>query len=118
MKLLHLLCLPLLVAASQQAGAAQASHASLARQGKALAKARCSECHSVERYGLSPRSNAPAFPVIANHEGLTARTLSTWLRGAHNYPSEMDFQLNTSQVDRLVAYMLTLKDPHYRRPAD
>jgi hypothetical protein len=30
----------------------------------------------------------------------------------------MDFYLNDAQVNELVAYMLTLKDPNYRRPPD
>ena len=38
--------------------------------------------------------------------------------GAHNYPSEMNFYLNDAQVDQLVGYMLTLRDPNYRRPPD
>lgn len=56
--------------------------------------------------------------AIVNQEGLTEETLSTWLRGAHNYPSEMDFYLNDAQVTQLVGYMLTLRDPNYRRPPD
>jgi hypothetical protein len=30
----------------------------------------------------------------------------------------MDFTLGPRDVDRLVAYLLTLKDPNYRRPPD
>jgi hypothetical protein len=30
----------------------------------------------------------------------------------------MDFYLVESEVDALVAYMLTLRDPNYRRPPD
>jgi hypothetical protein len=30
----------------------------------------------------------------------------------------MDFSLNDRQVDELVEYMLTLRDPNYRRPPD
>jgi hypothetical protein len=56
--------------------------------------------------------------VIVNQEGLTAATLSHWLRGAHNYPAEMDFRLYEQKADTLVSYMMTLRDPNYRRPAD
>jgi mono/diheme cytochrome c family protein len=86
--------------------------------GHAFAQASCGECHAVGRYGTSRNSTAPPFPAIVNQEGLTAETLSFWLRGAHNYPREMDFYLQERDVDALVAYMLTLKDPNYRRPPD
>lgn len=66
----------------------------------------------------SSNPNAPLFGAIANQDGLTAETLSFWLEGAHNYPTEMNFHLSDRQVNDLVAYMLTLRDPHYRRPAD
>lgn len=90
----------------------------MASQGQAFAETSCGGCHAVARYGASSNPNAPPFPAIANQEGLTAETLSFWLRGAHNYPSEMDFYLYDRQVDELVAYMLTLKDANYRRPPD
>jgi mono/diheme cytochrome c family protein len=86
--------------------------------GRALAQATCQGCHSVERYGRSSNSNAPAFPVIVNQEGVTAQTLSTWLKGAHNYPREMDFHVGLTEVDKLVEYMLTLREPNYKRPPD
>ena len=31
---------------------------------------------------------------------IPAETLNEWLRGAHNYPREMDFYLTQTQVDR------------------
>lgn len=89
-----------------------------ASRGQALAEASCAGCHAVGSYGSSPNPNAPPFAYIANQEGLTRETLSYWLRGAHNYPSEMDFSLNEPQAADLVAYMLTLRDPNYRRPPD
>ena len=118
MKRAHLLCLPLLLAACQELPPAQPAPATTPTEGQAFAQASCGECHSVGRYGSSPRSNAPAFPVIANKEGLTAETLTTWLRGAHNYPRDMDFYLGEPELDKLVAYMLTLRDPNYKRPPD
>lgn len=86
-------------------------------QGRAVAEASCSSCHAIA-VGRSSHSEAPAFPVIANQEGVTAETLSVWLKGAHNYPREMDFYLQEQQVDALVAYMLTLQDPSFRRSPD
>ena len=87
-----------------------------AAKGEALARASCAGCHGVARYRTSPNPSAPSFAAIANQEGLTAATLSTWLRDAHNYPGEMQVQLDARQVDDLVAYMLTLQDPNYRPP--
>ena len=80
----------------------------------AFAKAACGGCHAVERQSVSPNPNAPPFAAIVNQEGVTANTLSSWLRNAHNYPSEMKFNLEGRRVDDLVEYMLTLRDPNYR----
>lgn len=63
---------------------------------------------------MSPNPQAPSFPAIVNQQGLTAETLSSWLRNAHNYPTEMEFELDSRRVDDLVEYMLTLTDPNYR----
>lgn len=123
LKPLHLLCLALPLAACQSVpsdppAAAAPAAAAAASPGQAFAATTCGGCHAVGRSGRSSVSNAPPFMAIVNQEGLTGETLSTWLRGAHNYPSEMNLHLNDAQVDQLVAYMLTLRDPHYRRPAD
>ena len=74
----------------------------------------CGRCHAVGRLGDSPNPNAPPFAAIVNQPNLTADTLSSWLRDAHNYPSEMAFSLSDEQVDELVRYMLTLQEPAYR----
>lgn len=76
----------------------------------------CGDCHAVEAPGLSPNPKAPAFAEIANRKGLTAETLSTWLRDAHNYPEVMDFDLDAPQVGDLTAYILTLRDENYEPP--
>lgn len=114
----RLLCLPLLLIGCQNLQSAEPAPATVPPRGQALAQASCGGCHAVGLYGQSSNSNAPPFGAIANQEGLTAETLSSWLRGAHNYPREMDFQLGQREVDELVAYMLTLRDPNYRRPSD
>lgn len=117
-KSLRLLFLPLLLAACQNLPSAAATPAAPPPPGQALAQASCGGCHAVGLYGTSANPNAPPFGAIANQEGLTAETLTYWLRGAHNYPREMDFYLGEREVDALVAYMLTLRDPNYRRPPD
>ena len=115
---LSLLGLPLLLAAGQNLPSSERASSPAASRGQALAQATCAGCHSVELYGRSSNPNAPPFGHIANQEGVTAETLTVWLRGAHNYPMEMDFYLTEAEVDGLVAYLLALKDPNYRRPPD
>ena len=114
----QLLCLTLLFTACQNLPAAEPATSATPPRGQAFAQASCGGCHAVGLYGTSSNPNAPPFGFIANQEGLTAETLSVWLRGAHNYPTEMDFSLGEREVDELVAYMLTLRDPNYRRPTD
>jgi mono/diheme cytochrome c family protein len=87
-----------------------------AAAGLALAQASCGGCHAVGRYGASPNASAPPFAGVVNQPGLTAETLSSWLRDAHNYPEEMEFYLEGREVDELVAYMITLRDTNYRSP--
>jgi mono/diheme cytochrome c family protein len=113
----QLIGLTLLLAACQNLPPAEPA-AATTHPGQAFAQSSCGGCHAVGRYGSSSNPNAPPFPAIANQEGLTEETLSSWLRGAHNYPSEMNFYLVEREVDALVAYMLSLRDPNYRRPPD
>jgi mono/diheme cytochrome c family protein len=84
------------------------------RPGLAFAQGACGGCHAVDRRSVSPNPNAPPFAAVVNQEGVTANTLSSWLRNAHNYPDEMKFTLEGRNVDDLVEYMLTLRDPNYR----
>lgn len=115
---LPFICLSLALGACQSTPAPQPASSASAAQGEAFARTSCGGCHAIGLYGSSSNPNAPPFGAIANQQGLTAQTLSEWLRGAHNYPSEMDFYLNPGQVDALTAYMLTLRSPNYRRPSD
>ena len=117
-KPLPLLGLPLLLAACQNLPSSEPASAPAASRGQAFARATCAGCHAVGTDGRSSNPNAPPFGYIANQEGVTAETLTVWLRGAHNYPMEMDFYLTPNEVDPLVAYLLTLRDPDYRRPPD
>ena len=116
MKFLPLLCLVVGLTACQDLGPARSAATATQDQGGSLAQGSCGGCHTVERYGLSSNRDAPAFAAIVNQPGLTAGTLSSWLRDAHNYPDEMRFQLGPDKADTHVAYLLTLKDPNYRPP--
>lgn len=108
----------LLLTACQNLSLAEPALSATTPRGQAFAQATCGGCHETGLYGTSSNPNAPPFGYIANQEGLTAETLTVWLGGAHNYPTEMDFYLSEREVDALVAYMLTLRDPNYRRPPD
>ena len=79
-----------------------------------LVGAVCGSCHAVTPGTLSPLPQAPTFPAIANREGLTRETLTTYLRDAHNYPDIMDVGLTDEDVALVVDYMISLKDPDYR----
>jgi len=117
-KPLLLLCFTLLFTACQNLPSAEPAAATMPSEGQAFAQASCGGCHAIGLYGPSANPNAPPFGAIANRDGLTAETLSFWLRGAHNYPREMNFSLREPEVNPLVTYMLTLRDPNYRRPPD
>ena len=81
-----------------------------------LVNAMCGSCHAVTPGDLSPLPQAPTFPSIANREGLTRETLSTYLRDAHNYPDIMDVGLTDEDVALVTEYMVSLQDPDYRQP--
>lgn len=110
------LILPLALAACQTPPPDTSAAVTPQDRGRALAQSSCAQCHAVGAHGLSPEPDAPPFASIVNQEGLTAGTLSTWLRDAHNYPRDMQFELGPRQVDDLVAHMLTLRDPEHRPP--
>ena len=82
----------------------------------AFAQAACGGCHAVKTGVLSPNPASPGFAEIANRPGLTQTSLATWLRDAHNYPEDMDFDLDAVQVEALAGYILTLREAGYRAP--
>ena len=88
--------------------------ASIAPAPPAFVEAACGGCHAVEPPFLSPNPASPSFEAVANREGLDQATLSNWLADAHNYPEEMDFDLEPSHIDQIARYMLTLKRSDYR----
>jgi len=94
-------------------GSAQVASAAAQPGPPAFVEAACGDCHSVEPAFLSPNPNAPSFADIANREGLTDETLSSWLADAHNYPEVMDFDLNSDQIDLVADYMITLRREDY-----
>lgn len=79
-----------------------------------LVNAVCGSCHAVTPGALSPLPQAPTFPAIANRNGLTRETLSTYLRDAHNYPDIMDVGLDDEDVRLVTEYIISLRDAEYR----
>lgn len=114
LKQLPMLCCALSLVACQQPPLARVAAPTTFSLGHNYAQASCAACHAIGAGSISPNPKAPPFKTVVNKEGLTASTLSSWLRDAHNYPSEMDFQLDPDKLDALVEYMLTLRDPTYR----
>lgn len=84
------------------------------QRGLALANAQCSACHAVIANKTSPLPNAPSFQDIANRPEVTGPTLREFLSDSHNYPTEMNFQMEDEQIEGLAEYIVTLQRPNYR----
>ncbi|UAB78427.1 hypothetical protein INR77_01395 [Erythrobacter sp. SCSIO 43205] len=82
-------------------------------QPPAFVEAACGGCHSVEPPFLSPTAAVPSFESIANRPGVTRATIQAWLRNAHNYPEQMDFDLTQEKVEEVADYMITLRRSDY-----
>lgn len=79
----------------------------------AFVEAACGGCHAVEPPFLSPNRRAPSFEAVANRPGVTRATIRAWLVNAHNYPEEMDFDLERDHVEQVSGYMITLRRRDY-----
>lgn len=79
----------------------------------AFVEAACGGCHAVEAPFLSPNRSAPSFEAIANRPGVTKATIRAWLINAHNYPEQMDFDLERDHVEQVADYMITLRRADY-----
>ena len=76
----------------------------------AFAEAACGGCHGIEPPYRSPNPAAPPFAQIANRDDSSADALLEWLRDAHNYPEDMDFDLDEDQARELSSYIVSLRD--------
>lgn len=117
MKLIAIACMLLVMAACVRQPAGVSTRFKPSSEGYAVARNSCATCHAIDAGSWSsPNPDAPPFSAIVNKQGLTRETLSAWLRDAHNYPTEMDFELDRTKIDDLVSYMLVLADPTYKPP--
>lgn len=112
MRTLPLAALALIAAVGAVAATPRPSAA--AKRGLVLAEARCAGCHAVRPNQSSPNPESPTFEDVANRPGLTALTLSRYLRDAHNYPAAMDFTIERRHVRDLSAYFVSLRRPGYK----
>jgi mono/diheme cytochrome c family protein len=76
--------------------------------GHALAKARCSQCHSVERQGNSPLSAAPPFRTLATHYPLDSlqEALAEGIDVGHQGMPSTPWQ--PAEINRFIAYLKTI----------
>jgi mono/diheme cytochrome c family protein len=76
-----------------------------AKAGRALAKAWCTGCHSVEPGAVG--MFAADFTEVAKLPSTTALSLKVFLQTSHkNMP---DFTLKPTEADDIIAYILSLK---------
>lgn len=108
----------LVLTACQAVPPAEPATSTAAREGHAFAQASCASCHAIGRSGASPNPVAPPFRAIVNREGASSETISAVLRGPHNVPRAMDFWISEREVEAIIAYMLTLREPSGRRRPD
>lgn len=90
-------------------GAAQAQ-AGDAREGRALAQAWCSACHVVEPQQRRAGNDAvPSFAAVARMPSTTSLSIRAFLQTPH--PPMPDLKLSRTQIDDIVAYILSLRQP-------
>lgn len=80
-----------------------------AYRGAAIAQQVCVQCHDVGVEGLAPKIQvgAPAFPDVANGDGVTAAGLADWMRKSH--PAMPNFIFDEPSVAALSAYIMSLR---------
>ncbi|MGE5952981.1 MAG: hypothetical protein ACM308_05090 [Qipengyuania vulgaris] len=75
----------------------------------------CADCHAVTADTISPHPQAPGFADIANSPGVTHDTLVTFLSDAHNYPLQMDVDLDEEDIEVIADYIITLQSDDYHK---
>jgi cytochrome c len=75
--------------------------------GQNLAQQYCAECHIVVPSSASGWTDAPAFDAIANRQGTTEKTISTYIQQPHMH------MLNTgrppAEANEIAAYIISLR---------
>lgn len=79
------------------------------RRGKAFARANCSQCHSIDRTGRSPRAGAPPFRSL--HKQYPVETLEDALGEglSTGHPRMPEFRLDPAQVGDFISFLKSLE---------
>ena len=75
----------------------------------------CADCHAVTADTISLNPQAPGFADIANSPGVTHDTLVSFLSDAHNYPLQMDVDLDEEDIEVIADYIITLQSDDYHK---
>ena len=75
----------------------------------------CGDCHAVSADAISPNPQAPGFADIANSPGITRETLIAFLSDAHNYPLQMDVDLDREDIEVIADHIITLQSDDYHK---
>ncbi len=80
----------------------------MASDGGRIAAQWCANCHAVTRSAPPPTGDAtPSFPAVAAMPSTTETSLRVFLQTPHvNMPN---YQLSTTELDAVVAYILSLR---------
>ncbi|MBX7540176.1 hypothetical protein [Qipengyuania sphaerica] len=98
-----------------QAPGAQIASSNEPEQAPVYVIAICGDCHAVTADSLSPNPQAPGFADIANSPGVTHETLVAFLSDAHNYPLQMDVDLDEEDIATIADHIMTLQSDDYHR---
>lgn len=78
------------------------------RNGRAIARANCAECHAIGRTGRSPRPGATAFRLVPQRYPVEAleEAFGEGITGSHK--GMPDFRFSPAQIDDLLGYIRSL----------
>lgn len=89
--------------------AGPAVHAQGVQRGAEIARANCARCHSIEKSGASPFSEAPPFRTL--HRKYPVETLEEALGEGifTGHPAMPEFQLEPDQIGDFIAFLKSLE---------
>ncbi len=79
------------------------------QRGAEIARANCARCHSIEKSGASPFSEAPPFRTL--HRKYPVETLEEALGEGifTGHPAMPEFQLEPDQIGDFIAFLKSLE---------
>jgi len=89
--------------------AASAVHAQSVQRGAEIARVNCARCHSIEKSGPSPFSEAPAFRTL--HRKYPVEMLEEALGEGifTGHPAMPEIQLEPEQIGDFIAFLKSLE---------